>query len=59
MVLITIEYYKFSGLYRLGYRGTDAEMGAERFRQSEPSVDLAIPRIVMCGHPREDDQRGA
>ena len=42
-----------SGLYRLGYRGTDAEMGAERFRQSEPSVDLAIPRIAMCVHPQE------
>ena len=57
MVLITIEYYKFSGLYRLGYRATDAEMGAERFRQSEPSVDLAIPRIAMCGGPREVVQR--
>ena len=53
MVLITIEYYKFSGLYRCRFPRTDAEMGAERFRQSEPSVDLAIPRIAMSGGPRE------
>ena len=59
MVFITIEYYKFSGLYRLGYLATDAEMGAERFRQSEPSVDLAILRIAMCVQPREGVQRGA